>query len=79
MIKVTLADIAGGAHALSELDLIRLVRRYRLPEPAVELVKLAHHHRDPFDRLLISQALAEQMQLVTNDSQIARYGINVVW
>ncbi len=33
MIKATLDDIAGGAQALSELDLARLVRRHRLPEP----------------------------------------------
>jgi very-short-patch-repair endonuclease len=33
MISATLGDIAGGAQALSELDLIRLVRRHRLPEP----------------------------------------------
>ena len=33
MISATLDDIAGGAQALSELDLIRLVRCHRLPEP----------------------------------------------
>ena len=33
MISATLDDIAGGAQALSELDLIRLIRRHRLPEP----------------------------------------------
>ena len=33
MIKATLDDIAGGAQALSELDLTRLIRRYQLPEP----------------------------------------------
>jgi very-short-patch-repair endonuclease len=33
MIKATLDDIAGGAQALSELDLARLVRRHRLPGP----------------------------------------------
>ena len=33
MISGTLEDIAGGAHALSELDLTRLIRRYRLPPP----------------------------------------------
>jgi very-short-patch-repair endonuclease len=33
MISATLDDIAGGAQALSELDLTRLVRRHRLPEP----------------------------------------------
>ena len=33
MIKATVGDIAGGAQALSELDLARLVRRHRPPEP----------------------------------------------
>jgi very-short-patch-repair endonuclease len=33
MITAALGDIAGGAQALSELDLARLVRRHRLPEP----------------------------------------------
>jgi len=33
MISATLDDIAGGAQALSELDLTRLVRHHRLPEP----------------------------------------------
>jgi very-short-patch-repair endonuclease len=33
MIKAALDDIAGGAQALSELDLARLIRRHRLPEP----------------------------------------------
>jgi Protein of unknown function (DUF559) len=33
MITDTLEDIAGGAHALSELDFTRLIRRYRLPPP----------------------------------------------
>lgn len=33
-------DIAGGAHALSEIDFARLCRRYRLPEPIRQLVRL---------------------------------------
>ena len=43
------------------------------------LDKLPHHHRDPFDRLLISQALIEGLTLITNDSQIQQYDINTVW
>ena len=34
---------------------------------------LPHHHRDSFDRLLIAQAIAEDMILVTADSQFDRY------
>jgi PIN domain nuclease of toxin-antitoxin system len=50
-----------------------------LAKHAVERNALAHHHRDPFDRLLISQAVVEQMHLVTNDAQIIRYAVNVLW
>jgi PIN domain nuclease of toxin-antitoxin system len=35
---------------------------------------LAWHHRDPFDRLLIAQAAAEPMRLLTADEQLLAYG-----
>jgi len=45
MICATVDDIAGGAQALSELDLIRLVRRYRLPEPGRQAPRRDAHGR----------------------------------
>lgn len=36
-------------------------------------------HRDPFDRLLIAQAQVERLPIVTNDPQVARYDIEVIW
>ena len=36
------------------------------------------HHTDPFDRLLIAQALQENMILLTSDAQFSRYGIELV-
>jgi PIN domain nuclease of toxin-antitoxin system len=36
-------------------------------------------HRDPFGRLLISQALVEGMQIVSNDSKLQAYGVPVIW
>ena len=36
-------------------------------------------HRDPFDRLLIATALAENMTLITADDNIAKYNIPQVW
>jgi len=39
LIASTLADISGGAQALSELDFCRLTRRYRLPEPDRQAVR----------------------------------------
>ena len=38
---------------------------------------LPDHHRDPFDRLLVAQALAEPLKLMTSDAQIAKY-LNLV-
>jgi hypothetical protein len=40
LIAATLADIAGGAHALSELDFARLARRYGLPAPDRQVMRL---------------------------------------
>jgi PIN domain nuclease of toxin-antitoxin system len=40
---------------------------------------LPPHHRDPFDRLLIAQAIAEGCTLVSGDRNIARYAVSVMW
>ncbi|KGM33342.1 type II toxin-antitoxin system VapC family toxin [Inquilinus limosus] len=34
---------------------------------------LPHHHRDPFDRMLIAQAVTEPLRLLTHDGALARY------
>jgi PIN domain nuclease of toxin-antitoxin system len=44
-----------------------------------ELSRLPDHHRDPFDRLLVAQALSEGMTIVTADRSIARYAAPVLW
>ena len=36
-------------------------------------------HTDPFDRLLIAQASAERLSIVTADARFARYSVSVVW
>jgi len=43
------------------------------------LDKLPEFHRDPFDRILIAQALEEQLTIVTADAAIARYDIPTIW
>lgn len=45
----------------------------------IALSKLDSHHRDPFDRLLIAQALADDMVLLTKDDKIGKYGVSVLW
>ncbi|MCL4845712.1 MAG: type II toxin-antitoxin system VapC family toxin [Acidobacteria bacterium] len=41
---------------------------------AAAVANLPPYHRDPFDRLLVAQALAEHLVLVTTDDQLAPYG-----
>ncbi|HEU4728657.1 MAG TPA: type II toxin-antitoxin system VapC family toxin [Kofleriaceae bacterium] len=40
---------------------------------------LPAHHRDPFDRMLVAQALVEGAPLVTGDPLLSRYPIQVIW
>jgi PIN domain nuclease of toxin-antitoxin system len=46
---------------------------------ATAVERLPFHHRDPFDRLLAAQALAEQVPVVTRDRIFRAYGVTVVW
>lgn len=46
---------------------------------AVGVTRLPAHHRDPFDRLLVAQAMVEGVPLVSADPQVARYPIDVIW
>jgi PIN domain nuclease of toxin-antitoxin system len=40
---------------------------------------LPYHHKDPFDRLLVAQAMQEEMLLVTKDPAFAAYNIQLAW
>ena len=46
---------------------------------ALRVYTLPLHHRDPFDRLLISQALLRKLPVLTADPQIAIYPVDVIW
>jgi PIN domain nuclease of toxin-antitoxin system len=41
--------------------------------------ELPRHHRDPFDRMLVAQAMNEDMVLMTADSLFEKYRIDTVW
>ncbi len=46
---------------------------------ALHVYEFPHYHRDPFDRMLISQAQLENLPILTVDPQIARYTVKVIW
>ncbi len=45
---------------------------------ALRVGSLPHHHRDPFDRLLIAQAQTETLPFLTADRQIASYRVEII-
>lgn len=46
---------------------------------ALHVFSLPDHHRDPFDRILISQAQLEGLPILTADPQIALYPVEIIW
>lgn len=44
------------------------------PAHAAAVASLPPHHQDPFDRLLVAQARAEPLRLLTHDATVALYG-----
>ena len=49
------------------------------PRHTAELVTLPYHHRDPFDRLLIAQAMIEGMSIISVDPVFDSYPIRRIW
>lgn len=48
------------------------------PDHATQLESLPPLHADPFDRMLVAQALAEPLRLMTRDADVARYGDTIL-
>lgn len=48
-------------------------------EPLFILEGLPLYHKDPFDRILVAQALVENLVIITNDEKIKKYGIETIF
>lgn len=63
----------------------RYVTGARIPVLAIRtahiraLASLPELHKDPFDRILVGQALAENLTLLTRDEAVKRYGVPTLW
>ena len=49
------------------------------PRHTAELLALPYHHRDPFDRLIIAQAIVEQTPIISSDPMFDRYPVSRIW
>jgi PIN domain nuclease of toxin-antitoxin system len=43
-----------------------------------QLLALPHHHRDPFDRMIIAQAIAEDLSVISSDPLFQKYDLNLI-
>jgi PIN domain nuclease of toxin-antitoxin system len=43
------------------------------------LTQLPTHHRDPFDRMLICQAMEHNLTILTSDNLIVQYQVDTIW
>jgi PIN domain nuclease of toxin-antitoxin system len=50
-----------------------------LPDHTAQLIGMPFHHKDPFDRLLIAQALVEEIPIISADSALDDYGVTRLW
>ena len=60
--------------ALNDIDLLEIKYAH-----IAHVAKLPLHHRDPFDRMLAAQCLAENIPIVSADSAFDAYGIQRIW
>jgi len=63
-----------SALAASGIELLGIELKH-----TARIATLPHHHRDPFDRLLVAQAIGESMTLVSRDRELAKYGVRLLW
>lgn len=74
-IKVSLGKLLADAAEIREAAIDSgFLELPVLGQHALHVGGLPWHHRDPFDRLLVSQAAAEPMRLLTADEQLLAYG-----
>jgi PIN domain nuclease of toxin-antitoxin system len=60
-----------------------LNNQFKILNPNVKhlntLIELPYYHNDPFDRLLIAQAITENISIISADQHFKSYPINVIW
>jgi PIN domain nuclease of toxin-antitoxin system len=80
--ELTIKQALGSLTLLQPVsDLIRTLKMIELPvtiRHGEAVGNLPLHHRDPFDRLLVAQAMVEGLILVTGDRQLLRYGVPIL-
>lgn len=70
---------APGPYLRSRLAMQRIQSLSITQAHSLKVYDLPLHHNDPFDRLLIAQALLDQMVILTSDRAFKKYPVELVW
>ena len=73
-LRLSLAELIEEQQRANQLEILPITLIHILG-----LTDLPTHHRDPFDRLLIAQAVSERLTLISHDPHIAQYHVHVIW
>lgn len=68
-LAVLIQETLSNNIEILEIDMDHILRHVNLPL----------HHRDPFDRLIISQAMVEELPVISSDEKFSLYDIKQVW
>jgi PIN domain nuclease of toxin-antitoxin system len=69
-----LAEVVRKQREENQFELLPLALSHILG-----LASLPDHHKDPFDRMLIAQAISEGLILISHDPRVAQYPVQVIW
>lgn len=67
--RFVVENVAANGFRMLDIGIAHVARTETLPQ----------HHGDPFDRLLIAQALEENLAIVTADPVFRKYGVKRIW
>jgi len=73
-LRLALADMVSEQQQTNDIQVLSVAFGH-----VVALQNLPAHHRDPFDRLLIAQAHAEEAVLISHGPVFAHYPVKVLW
>lgn len=73
-LNLPLNDIVEAQQQTNSIEVLPII-----PPHVFALANLPLHHKDPFDRLLIAQATAEKAVLLSCDSAVRQYPVDIVW
>ena len=71
---LSLRELIESQQRVNQIELLPIHLEHVLAVGSLPL-----HHRDPFDRMLIAQAVTEDATLVSKDSAFAKYQLPVIW